>query len=83
VQAALGQCGVDALPDSVFHLWFGGEEYPHASPTRSALVWCGASGQGGSCSQCPHSATVINAPGARTSASGSITRTAWTLPGTS
>jgi hypothetical protein len=43
-----------------------------ASPARSARVWCGASGHGGSCSQLPHSATVMTPPGARSSAPGSI-----------
>ncbi len=35
------------------------------SPAGDASVWCGASGHGGSWSQCPHSATVIAPPGAR------------------
>jgi len=59
----------------------GGEQHPYpnvSSPAGTASVWCGASGHGGSWSQCPHSATVIAPPGARESPPGSrITTASW------
>jgi hypothetical protein len=47
-----------------------------SSWTRSERTWCGDSGHGGSCSQRPHSATMTAAPGAPSSASSPMERTA-------
>ena len=47
-----------------------------SSPLRWELVWCGASRQGGSCWLDPHRASVMAAPGARSSSCWPIVSTA-------